>query len=46
MLIHFNRPPVTGNENNFITEALGNNKISGDGPFTKKCDEWIEEIHS
>ena len=42
MLIHFNRPPVTGNENNFITEALGNNKISGDGPFTKKCHQWFE----
>ncbi len=42
MLIHFNRPPVTGNENKFITEALGNNKISGDGPFTKKCHQWFE----
>ena len=42
MLIHFNRPPVTGNENKFITEALSNNKISGDGPFTKKCHQWFE----
>lgn len=42
MLIHFNRPPVTGNENKFITESLGNNKISGDGPFTKKCHLWFE----
>ncbi|WP_026804180.1 dTDP-4-amino-4,6-dideoxygalactose transaminase [Aliarcobacter lanthieri] len=42
MLIHFNRPPVTGNENKFITEALYNNKISGDGPFTKKCHQWFE----
>lgn len=42
MLIHFNRPPVTGNENKFITEALNNNKISGDGPFTKKCHQWFE----
>ena len=42
MLIHFNRPPVTGNENKFIIEALGNNKISGDGPFTKKCHQWFE----
>ena len=42
MLIHFNRPPVTGNENKFITEALANNKISGDGPFTKKCHQWFE----
>lgn len=42
MLIHFNRPPITGNENKFITEALCNNKISGDGPFTKKCHQWFE----
>jgi dTDP-4-amino-4,6-dideoxygalactose transaminase len=42
MLIHFNRPPIAGNENKFITEALVNNKISGDGPFTKKCHQWFE----
>ena len=27
----------------YIKEAVKNNKIAGDGPFTKKCNKWIEE---
>ena len=26
-----------------MREAVENHKISGDGPFTKKCDEWMEK---
>jgi dTDP-4-amino-4,6-dideoxygalactose transaminase len=42
MLIHFNRPPATGNEIKYIQESLNSNKISGDGPFTKKCHQWFK----
>lgn len=42
-MIHFNVPPYTGKEIDYITEAISNNKICGDGPFTKKCDTWMEE---
>lgn len=42
-MIKFNVPPVTGNELQYITEAIQNEKICGDGAFTKKCNEWIEE---
>ena len=27
----------------YIKEAIRNNKIAGDGSFTKKCNKWIEE---
>lgn len=41
-MINFNVPPYTGKEIEYIKEAVQNQKICGDGPFTKKCNEWIE----
>ncbi len=41
-MIHFNIPPFVGTEYKYIQEAVENHKICGDGPFTKKCDEWLE----
>lgn len=41
-MINFNVPPFTGREVEYMKEAIGNQKICGDGPFTKKCSEWIE----
>ena len=40
-MIPFNVPPFAGTELNYMKEAVNNNKICGDGPFTKKCNEWI-----
>ncbi len=42
-MIPFNKPPYVGKEEEYIAEAIRNNKICGDGPFTKKCHQWIEE---
>ncbi len=42
-MILFNKPPFTGNEEKYILEAIRNNKISGDGEFTKRCHKWFEE---
>ena len=42
-MIHFNIPPFTGKELDYMKEAVENHKICGDGSFTKKCDAWIEE---
>jgi dTDP-4-amino-4,6-dideoxygalactose transaminase len=43
-MIPFNIPPVTGMEMKYIEQAINTNqKISGDGPFTKKCHFWFEE---
>ena len=41
-MINFNVPPYTGNEIEYMREAIENQKICGDGPFTQKCSEWIE----
>ena len=43
IMIPFNRPPFLGTEFNYIKEAVNNQKICGDGEFTKKCNAWIEE---
>jgi len=40
--ISFNVPLVIGTETNYINECLSNKKFSGDGLFTKKCNEWFE----
>ena len=42
-MINFNVPPYTGKELDFIKIAVENQKICGDGEFTKKCNAWIEE---
>lgn len=42
-MIPFNKPPYVGNEERYIAEAIKNNKISGDGVFTKRCNQWLEE---
>ena len=42
MRINFNVPPYTGKEFNYIKECVENQKICGDGEYTAKCNEWIE----
>lgn len=43
-MIDFNRPHLTGNELQYIQEAVEkNNKISGNGVFTKRCQHFFEE---
>ena len=44
MKISFNRPPFVGKETEYIKEAVEKNgMICGDGPFTKKCSQWMKE---
>ena len=40
--IPFNWPHMTGKELYYIAEAHFNGKLAGDGPFTKKCHQWLE----
>lgn len=40
--IPFNKPYMTGKELFYIAEAHFNNMLAGDGPFTRKCHEWLE----
>ena len=46
MKIPFNRPFIAGKELFYITQAVLNGHISGDGPFTKKCQKLMEEKFS
>jgi len=41
--IPFNRPYATGNELIYQAEAQRGLHLSGDGPFTRRCHQWIEE---
>jgi dTDP-4-amino-4,6-dideoxygalactose transaminase len=40
--IPFNRPFVTGKEYEYIRQAIDYGQISGDGPFTKRCQRILE----
>lgn len=42
-MINFNVPPFTGKEMDYIKECVENQKICGDGAYTKKCNEWLEK---
>ncbi len=42
-MIPFNKPPYVGNEQKYIEEAIKDRRICGDGEFTKRCSNWIEE---
>lgn len=42
-MIHFNLPPLTGNEEKYVLESMKSTKISGDGSFSKRCHQWFEE---
>ncbi|MBZ0278624.1 MAG: dTDP-4-amino-4,6-dideoxygalactose transaminase, partial [Anaerolineae bacterium] len=41
-MIPFNRPCLTGKEMDYIAESVAAGKISGDGPFTKKVHQLLE----
>ncbi|MBS1753206.1 MAG: dTDP-4-amino-4,6-dideoxygalactose transaminase [Bacteroidetes bacterium] len=42
-MIPFNKPFLTGKETSYIQEAVASGKISGNGLFTKKCQEFFRE---
>jgi len=41
--IPFTLPTLEGNEQAYMDEALVKSRLSGDGPFTKRCHALIEE---
>ncbi len=46
IIIYFNIPPFVGDEFTYLKKAIDNRKICGDGEFTKKCNEWLENKFS
>lgn len=43
MNIPFNKPHLTGKETEYIRQAVADGKISGNGTFTKRCQQLFEE---
>ncbi|SHN09847.1 dTDP-4-amino-4,6-dideoxygalactose transaminase [Polaribacter sp. KT 15] len=41
--IAFNKPYMTGNELSYIEDAVRSGKISGNGKYTKLCQEFFQE---
>ena len=41
-IITFNKPPYTGNEDQYVLEAMRSTKMAGDGPYTQNCHQWFE----
>jgi dTDP-4-amino-4,6-dideoxygalactose transaminase len=39
----FNRPHLTGREFGNMQQAVENLHLSGDGPFTRQCQAWLEQ---
>ena len=42
-MIPFNKPTLAGKEEKYILQSISSDKISGDGKFTKKCNQWFEK---
>lgn len=42
-MIPFNRPPYTGNEDQYVLAAMRSDKISGDSAYAHKCQQWFEQ---
>ena len=45
-MIPFNKPFIIGNELKYIEDAVKSGKISGDGIFTKKCQDFFQTKYS
>ena len=46
-MIPFNAPPVVGTELDYMQSAMGSGKLCGDGGFTRRCQQWMEQrFHS
>jgi dTDP-4-amino-4,6-dideoxygalactose transaminase len=42
-MIPFNRPYITGKETSYLTEAVNKGKISGNGHYTKLCQNYFTQ---
>ncbi|MDR2207308.1 MAG: dTDP-4-amino-4,6-dideoxygalactose transaminase [Flavobacteriaceae bacterium] len=42
-MIPFNKPYLTGKETQYIEDAVKSGKISGNGMFTQKCQQFFEQ---
>lgn len=42
-MIPFNQAAIIGNEADYLQQALSNGKLSGNGDFTCRCEQWLEQ---
>jgi dTDP-4-amino-4,6-dideoxygalactose transaminase len=42
-MIPFNSPSVVGRELEYVLQAASSQHLAGDGPFTKKCERFLQE---
>lgn len=42
-MIPFNKPFISGNETNYISQVISSGKLCGNGDFTKKCQLYFED---
>ena len=42
--VPFNKPAMTGHEFSHVEEAIRNAHLSGNGPFSKRCNRWLEDV--
>ena len=41
-MIPFNKPPLTGTEVTYVKAATETSNLCGNGEFTRRCQQWIE----
>ncbi|MBQ8100208.1 MAG: dTDP-4-amino-4,6-dideoxygalactose transaminase, partial [Paludibacteraceae bacterium] len=46
MAIPFNKPHLTGKEAHYMYQAVYNGKLSGNGEFTKRCQQFFEKRYN
>ncbi|WJY15318.1 dTDP-4-amino-4,6-dideoxygalactose transaminase [Pectobacteriaceae bacterium CE90] len=42
-MIPFNAPAIVGSELEYMQEAMRSGKLCGDGGFTRRCQQWLEQ---
>lgn len=42
-MIPFNKPLHLGTEDEFVIQSMKSTKISGDGEFSKRCQQWFQD---
>lgn len=42
-MITFNQPCMTGNESQYVLDAMRRDKLSGDGFYGQKCAAWLQQ---
>jgi dTDP-4-amino-4,6-dideoxygalactose transaminase len=43
MHVPFNKPYMTGRELEYITQAHANKHLAGNGIFTRRCQDWLQQ---